>query len=233
MTNERAIMGGNNPPEPIDPIEAVIADYSDTIEEIANWTDGSPVETVEQMNAVDELLKDCKRYRSALEKAGKSRTDPFHKAWKSEVAAVKVYTDDADRMQTALVALVAPIKKRLADEAKARERAEWEAAQEAKRKAEELARAANAADLDAQRELDAARQAAIDAEKAAKAAKASAPKGMRTVHKYEITDHRALLNWIAKNRRDDLTAFIEEWAAKNHKGATADGLRTWSEKEAF
>ena len=56
---------------------------------------------------------------------------------------------------------------------------------------------------------------------------------MRTVTRYEITDHRALLNFIAKNARDDVTAFIEEWARKNHKTVAADGLRVWTEKESF
>ena len=59
-------------------------------------------------------------------------------------------------------------------------------------------------------------------------------KGLRTVTRYEITDHRALLNWIAKNDRDAVTAFIEEYARKEHKViANADGLRVWTEKEAF
>jgi hypothetical protein len=59
-------------------------------------------------------------------------------------------------------------------------------------------------------------------------------KGLRTVTRYEITDHRALLHWIAANRRADMTAFIEEWARKNHRETQqADGLRGWTEKEAY
>jgi len=59
-------------------------------------------------------------------------------------------------------------------------------------------------------------------------------KGLRTVTKYEVTDHRALLNWIAKNDRDAITDFINDWARKEHKArANADGLRVWTEKEAF
>ena len=69
--------------------------------------------------------------------------------------------------------------------------------------------------------------------KAAEAAKDTV-KGLRTVTRYEITDHRALLNWIAKNDRDAVTAFIEEYARKEHKViANADGIRVWQEKEAY
>jgi hypothetical protein len=71
------------------------------------------------------------------------------------------------------------------------------------------------------------------AQKLAMQAAKDTVKGIRTVTRYEITDHRALLNFIAKNSRDDVTAFIEEWARKNHKTVTADGLRVWTEKEAF
>ena len=68
----------------------------------------------------------------------------------------------------------------------------------------------------------------------ATAAQKDIVKGMRSVTKYEITDHRALLNWLAKNDRDAITAFIEEYARKEHKAiANADGLKVWIEKEAF
>ena len=72
------------------------------------------------------------------------------------------------------------------------------------------------------------------AQQAAMAASKDTVKGLRTVTKYEVTDHKALLNWIAKNDRDAITDFINEWARKEHKAcANADGLRVWMEKEAF
>ena len=57
---------------------------------------------------------------------------------------------------------------------------------------------------------------------------------MRTVVSYIVTDHKALLHWIAINRRDDLTAFVDEWARKNHKdNRNADGLTVTESKEAY
>lgn len=228
--NIQATIGHNNPP---DPIEAVIAEYDAVIAEAQNWTDGELVADEAGMTAVDALLKDFKSYKSALVKAGKERTDPMHKAWKAEVAAVKVYTDDADRIQSALVATVAPFKAKLAAEKKAAERAAWEAAEKAKREAAAKVEAANDADLEAQREAAEAQQAAIDAEKAAQAQARNGVKGMRKVTKYEITDHRAALHWIAANDREAMTAFTEEYVRRNHKAATIEGVRVWAEKEAF
>lgn len=225
------MIGANNPP---DPIEQVLAAYDGTIAEATNWTDGEPVTDESGMNAVDAVLKEFKTYRSELAKAGKERTDPLHKAWKAEVAAVKVYTDDADLMQKALVATVAPFKAKLAAETQEAERKAWEETSRLRREAEEAERNANAADLDAQRELQAAKEAALEAEKAAKATAKEKPKGMRKVTRYAIDDHKELLHWIAVNRRDDVTEFIEEFARRNHKATgSVNGLRVWEDREAF
>ena len=101
------------------------------------------------------------------------------------------------------------------------------------RAAEKASREADAANIEATRAAAAAMAEAEAAQRASMAANKDTVKGLRTVTRYEITDHRALLNFIAKQARDDVTAFIEEWARKNHKAfAHADGLRVWQQKEA-
>ena len=224
-------IGHNQPPSPI---EAVQAEYDDTISEAQNWADGEPVQTEAQMLAVDKVLKEFKAYRTALAAAAKEITDPLHKVWKAAVADVKLHTDDADRIQAAIVAAVAPIKKRLADEKAEAERLAQQAAWEATRKAQEAARAANAADIEAQRAVAAAQAEAEAAQAKANAARKDVVRGMRTVVSYAVTDHKALLHWIAINRRDDLTAFVDEWARKNHKdNRNADGLTVTESKEVY
>jgi len=166
-TNTRAVIGGNSPP---DPIEVVTAQYDDMISEAQNWSDGESVTDEAQMNAVDELIRGFKTYRADLTKAAKERTDPLHKAWKSEVAAVKVYTDDADLLQGTLVAAVAPFKAKLAAEKEAARKAAWQAAQDAEREANAKAAAADTANIEAQREAAQAQAAAMEARKTASAA---------------------------------------------------------------
>jgi hypothetical protein len=146
---------------------------------------------------------------------------------------VKVYTDDADRIQAALVASVGPFKATLAAEKEAARRAAWQAAQDAERAAEELARAANASDLDAQRAADAARNAALDARKAASSAQKDTVKGLRTVTHHEVCDMRGLVNWIATNDKDAMAEFARAYAAKNHSNMPDAIVRTWTTKEAF
>ena len=228
--NTRAVIGGNSPP---DPIEVVTAQYDDIISEAQNWSDGESVTDEAQMNAVDELIKGFKTYRADLTKAAKERTDPLHKAWKAEVAAVKVYTDDADLLQGTLVAAVAPFKAKLAAEKEAARKAAWQAAQDAEREANAKAAAADTANIEAQREAAQAQAAAMEARKTASAAQKDTVKGMRTVHYHDIADMRALVNWIATNDKPAMAAFAEAYAARNHKDIPDAVVRSWTAKEAF
>jgi|GEM_PF-505576 len=229
-TNTRAVIGGNSPP---DPIEVLTAQYDDIISEAQNWSDGESVTDEAQMNAVDELIKGFKTYRADLTKAAKERTDPLHKAWKSEVAAVKVYTDDADLLQRTLVAAVAPFKAKLAAEKEAARKAAWQAAQYAEREANAKAAAADTANIESQREAAQAQAAAMEARKTASAAQKDTVKGMRTVHYHDIADMRALVNWIATNDKPAMAAFAEAYAARNHKDIPDAVVRSWTAKEAF
>lgn len=229
--NPRAVIGGNAPPDPIDEICAA---YAGPREEAENWLDGTPVETEAQMKAVDALRKSAREFRMAIEAGQKSATAPFYDAYKAEGARWKPTLDDAQRIEKGLVALVDGFKRKLAAEKAEAERLAQIEAAKAHRAAEEAARTANAADIEAQRAAAEAMREADEAQRRANAASKDTVKGMRAVTRYEITDHRALLNFIAKNDRDAVTAFIEEWARKNHKqNRAADGLRVWDDRESY
>lgn len=221
----------NNPPDPID---EALAPFGDFISEAENWLDGAAVENEGQMKAVDDLTKQLKAAKKAVEAAEESEAKPFYDQWKAAKARYKPTLDDLDRMVKGLVAAVDGFKRKLAAEKAEAERKAREEAARAMREAQEAARAAAATDIEAQRTAAAAQAAAEEAQRIAAAASKDTVKGMRTVTRYEITDHRALLNWIARNDREAITAFIEEWARRNHKeNQKADGLRVWQEKEAF
>lgn len=224
-------MGHNNPPDPMD---EALAPFGDYITEAENWLDGGVVETEAQMHAVDRIAKEIRAARSAVEAARKAATDPLHKAWKAEVARWKPTEDDLDRIQKGLAAVVDGFKTALARQMAEAERKAREVAEAAARAAHEAAMAADDANLEAQR---AAAAATAEAERAAaaarQAARANDVKGLRTVWRHEVTDHKALLNWIARNDRDAITAFIETYAATHHKLRPMDGVRSWSEKEAY
>lgn len=218
---------------PPDPIDEAIAPYGDTIAEAENWLDGEKVETDDQMKAVDALTKEIKEALKSMKSGEESESKPVYDQWKAIKARWKPTIDDLERIKKGLVALVSDYKRKKAEEQAEAERKAREEAERKRREAEEAARKADQSDIEAQRAAAAAQQEAEDAHRAAAKTSKEKVKGMRTVTKYQITDHRALLHWIATHHRDDLTAFIEEWARKNHKDVTADGLRVWQEKEAF
>lgn len=222
----------NSPPDPLD--EAIGTD-PEALELAEGLLTGEPVENEAQMKAADGVAKRLKALKKAVADAEESEAKPIYDQWKAAKARFKPTLDDLDKQIKGLAAMVSDFKRKLAAEKaeaerKAREEAEAKAAAAAKARAE-----ADVSDIDAQRAAEEAVREIEEAAKAARIAKAQNDvRGLRTVTKYEITDHRALLNWIAKNRRDDVTAFIEEWARRNHKeSAQADGLRVWQDREAF
>ncbi len=226
-----ASIGHNLPPDPID--EALVP-FGDVISEAESWLDGQKVETEGQMKTADELIKGVKAARKAVDDARDTATKPLHEAWKSEVARWKPTQDDLDRIVRGLVAMVDAFKRQLAAEKEAaRKKAEAEA-WEKTRAAQEAARLADESNIEATRAAAAAIAEAEESQRLAALAAKDTVKGLRTVTRYEVTDRRALLHWIARNDRDAVTAFIDEWARKNHKDKPgADGLRVWQEKEAF
>lgn len=230
MNDMTPAKGHNNPPDPID---EALAPYGDAIAEAENWLDGSPVETEDQMKAVDALIKDIRSAKSDLAKAKKSTTAPLHDAWKAEIARWKPTEDDIERRLKGLAAIVDPFKRKLAEEKEAAKRAAYEEARRKEREAEEAARNADVSDLDAATEAARLKDEAIEAKKAAAAANKDTVKGLRTVTRYQIEDHRAALHWIAGNDRDAITAFIEDYVRRNHKTTAIEGVKVWQEKEAY
>lgn len=220
----------NNPPDPID---EALAPYADAIAEAENWLDGTPVETEAQMNAVDAIIKDIRSAKSDLAKAKKSETAPLHDIWKAEIARWKPTEDDVERRLKGLAAVVDPFKRKLVAEKEAAKRAAYDEAQRKEREAREAAAKADASDYAAATEAARLQAEAMDAKKAAAAANKDTVKGMRTVTHFEVTDHRDALHWIAKNDRDAITAFVDEYVRQNHKKNPITGVRVWTEKEAY
>lgn len=228
-----APMGHNNPPSPIDQITA---QFEDARLEAENWLDGTPVENEGQMKAVDELRGHMRQFRLALEKGQKAATEPLRAVYQTELDSWKPTLADVKRIEDCLVATLDTFKRRLAAEKEAARKAAEKAAWEATRAAQEAARQADASDLEAQRQAAQAMADAEAAQKLAMAAEKDTVKGLRTVTLHEVTDHKALLHWIAVNDKPSLTAFIDEWARQNHKarlGQETAGLNVWQEKQAY
>ena len=223
-------IGHNNAPDPID---ATLAPYSDAIAEAANWLDGNKVETEEQMKAVDAILKDIRAAGTALGKAEKSETAPMYDKYKAEKARWKPTLDDLKTQKDGLAALVNDFKRKLLAVKEAEKRAAYEKAAKLEREAQEAAAKADTSNIEEQRAAAAIQQAAMDAKKAAAEANKDTVKGLRTVTKYDIQDYKTALHHIARNDKDAIVAFVDEYVRRNHKGAAIEGVKVWTEKEAY
>lgn len=216
-----------------DPIDAITAAYDETRAEAENWADGVKVENEAQMKAVDALRASMRQWRLDLERGQKDATAPLRAVYQAELDRWKPTIADAKRIEGCLVATVDVFKRKLAAEKAAAEKAAWEETNRLRREAEAKARQADASNLEAQREVEASRQAALDAENAARVAAKDKTKGMRHVTRYEIESHKEALHWIAKNDKDAMTAFIEDYVRRNHKVKAIDGVKVWQDVEAY
>lgn len=229
--NERAVIGGNHPPEPIDPMEAIQAQYDDTFSEVANWLDGSPVENEAQMKAVDALSANIKDAEKAAKEAKEAEYRPHKAAGDAVIARWKLFLDDLDRQRKGLAAAVDAFKRKLAAEkaeAERKARAEAEAKMRAAREAEERA---NAADLEAQRAAAMAKAEADEAIRAAREAAKGTVKGLRA---HTVTEVISMTEWARKawvDHRDECEAFFIELARK-HRPHIPGVVETRTERRA-
>jgi hypothetical protein len=228
--NPRVVIGGNFPPDPID---VALEPYGSILEEVGNWLDGATVENDGQLKTTDDLLKELKAARKAVDVARDECTKPLHEVWKAEVARWKPTQDDLDRQVKCLVAAQAPYKVRLAAEKEAARLAAEQAARDKAEEARKAHLASNAASIEEQRRADDLMQEAEAAAKQAARAGKDTVKGMRTVQVYEIESHKQALTWIVNHDREALTAFIEDYVRRNFKGRPIDGVKVETKKEAF
>lgn len=231
--NDRAVIGGNAPPDPID---EAISPHGDLLAAVSSWLDGTLVVNDGQMNAVDALTRAMKAARKMIEAARESTVKPLFDAHRAETARWKPTLDDWDMQIKALVSLVDEFKRKLAAEKAAEAKRQWEKADAARRDVEALVRAADAGNIKDQRAAVAAALEADIARAHASAASKDTVNGMRTVTHHEVTSRKALLDFICLTDRDAVSAFIDDWARKNYKtftGMAKDGLRVWTEKEAY
>lgn len=223
------MIGHNMPPDPLD---EALAPFGDAITEAESWLDGAIVENRGQMDAVDGLTKQIKAAKKAAEAVEESAAKPIYDQWKATKAKFAPTITDLDRIVKGLVAAVSGYKQKLAAEQAAKEREARAEAMRLMAEAEAKSKAAEATDIASVREAADALEAARAATARASAIKADAVKGLRRTEMYEITDHREALHWIAKNDRDAITAFVEEYVRTHFMASKIDGVTTWAERVA-
>ena len=237
-----AVIGDNNPPEPT-LIEAAREKITDLELEANNWFDGAEVENQGQADEVSKIIDAARAAKKRFEADHKVEKQPHLDAGRAVDAAWKPLIAATDRVVEVAKAALTPFliaqerAKRAAEEA-AKARAD-ELAAEARRLAAQndgslaAAKARDAAIEDAR--IADARAAAAERDKAgAKGAGMARTVSLRTTWRASVVDRRALLNHIARTRPDDLSEWLDTWAATAVRLGARDlpGVETYEEKVA-
>lgn len=237
-----AELGHNNPPEPT-ALEASREELSNLELEAGNWFDGAEVENQAQADEVSRLIDAARKSGKRFDGFRKVEKQPHMDAAKAVDAAWKPLTDAAERVAEVGKAALTPYLM-------AQENAKREHEAEERRKADEAAAEARrlAAEADGSLAAAKARDEAIELAKAAEAKALAAERekagakgagmartvSLRTTWRGDVTDRRALLNHIARTRPDDLSAWLDTWAASAIRSGARDlpGVNIWEEKVA-
>ena len=86
--------------------ELVLQPFADAIAEAQNWLDGEPVQSEDQMKAVDALITQVRKAKTTLEAERKKAVAPLNDAVKAENAAWKAVQEPIEITLTALVEIV-------------------------------------------------------------------------------------------------------------------------------
>jgi translation initiation factor IF-1 len=228
MENERAVIGGNNPP----PFETIKSEIDDMYGEARLWLDGAPVETQEQADALNTLADKIRKVEKRADDLRKIEAKPFDDG-KAEVQArynplISEKGGLTTKALTVIKDALRPFLQRLEDEKNAKAMAEREAAIQAQQAALEAMRNREAGNLADQEAAEALVTASNLAEKAATKAendKAQAKgegraMGLRTVKTAVRVDDVLAAKWAWQTHRAELLQFVQHLAEKHlHGGA--------------
>lgn len=218
--NPRAVIGGNNPPEPTQ-FDKVVKEVEALYGEASLWLDGAQVDSQELADGIGKLLNLLRATEKATDWARKVDKEPHDKAAKAVDAQYRPLLDKLKLASDACKKALAPwLEKVEAEKRAAAEKARQEAEEKA-RKAQEALRAADAANLEARAQAEELVKAAKVAEKAASraendTARASGGTGravsLRTVYTANVTDYTAAARHFWKSAPDEMRAFVQKLA---------------------
>ena len=212
--NERAVLGGNNPPEPT-PFEESQAEAIDLFDEAKNWCDGEPITSQQQADALSALLDQIKAAAKRADERRKEEARPHDDAKAEIQERYNTLIGNTKTTGKGILVLATEAVQAVRQPWLQKVEAEKQAAAEAARKAEEEKRRAAQEAFAKARETDdlAARQEAerlaVEAKKAereaSKADKAATTKtGLRTVVTADVVDMTEFAKWAWVNDRPAL-----------------------------
>lgn len=244
-TNPRAIIGGNNPPEPT-PFEQSRDEIEGLFMEATNWLDGAGVQSQADADAISKLLDMLRKAKSAADDRRKAEAQPFDDG-KAEVQArynplIQKDKGKADLAMDACKKALTPWLAKIETEKRAIAEAARKEAEEKAAAAQAGIRAANVIDLqaraDAERLIEEAKKAETVAKRAendkAHAKGGTRAIGLRSTYTPVLTDAREAARHYWIERRSEMEGFFLELARADVRAGkmTIPGFRVDEHREA-
>lgn len=231
ISNPRARIGGNNPPESIDaptkptPFDVVSKRILDLYDEATLWLDGAKVDSQDLADGIANLTAELRKAAEAADEARIAENKPFDDGKAAVQAKYAPLIADTKKQKGKAILAIEGCKAALAPWLLKIDQEKRAAAEKARKEAEEKTRAAQEAIRAAQRDNLAERAAAeeliINAKKAQRAAvkaeKSTATAGngfgrslhLRTVYTPVMTDMRAAARHYWTTRENEMEAFFQ------------------------
>ena len=197
-----------------DPLDILLDTLLDMKDELDGWQDGTTVESPEQMEAVDVLIKEVKLLEKTATADKETEYRPHKIASDLVVTKWSGILKELDGHKKGLAAVQNDFKVKLRKEQEEREEAARALAREAERIATEAARKADMRNVEERRAADEANLTAKKLKKDAQQISKQKVTGLRTVKTVTITDREAFVTWLRANRRQEMLDFLQEQAAK-------------------
>lgn len=227
--NPRAVVGGNNPPEPT-PFEMSQKEIEDLFLEASNWCDGAQITDQGQADQVAKLVEMLGEAIKAAEARRVAEKKPHDDAAKAVQAKYKPILDRAELARSTAKKVLAPWLQHIRDMQEEEARRTREEAEALEREAREKLRASQPTDLEARMEAErvarAAKEAARDASRLEKA-KAHAKGGGRALGLRKravvvMTDAKAALRYYMLQRPDRLKTLLQQLAEEDARSGKRD-----------
>lgn len=234
--NPRVALGDNAPPADPTPFDAIRVHIEDLYDEAKNWADGAAIESQEQADAVQTLMRQVQEAAKAADDERKRENIPFDQGKAavqakyadliSDTKAVRGKTVLAiDALKRALTPWLQKLEAERQAEAK-RLRDEAEAAANAARAAAQAAQATN--DLQATEDAEEAFKAAQGAERDARRVEVERPKAVGYGRAASLRDNWIIQGFVPVQNGDETvegkTALLRHYWARNREALVEAAL---------
>lgn len=237
-TNPRAVIGGNNPPEPT-PFEKAESEINSLFDEAKLWLDGAKVDSQELADGIANLLNMIRDAEKRADEARSAEKKPFDDAGAEVQARYAPLIGNTKTIKGKTVLAAEACKKALREWLEKKDREQREAAEKARREADDKLKAAqeafrttDATNLEQREATEAlAKQAIIADRVASKTERATAKAGhssvgrsasLRTVYTPKLTDLWEAVGHYMAVAPNELGAFLQTLAERDVRAGRRD-----------